>query len=81
MCRLVATRQQRVATGQGIIDAANKDFDRAALKLGRQINRLRAEQPPEPARKPTPYKPPVLDGLTDEERVHYYRLLTRGATA
>lgn len=79
MCQLVATRNQRVATGQGIIDAANKDFDRAALVVGRKINKLREQQqngtpPPAPKRRG---RPPTMAGLTDDEIKRYHELLER----
>lgn len=50
MNALVYLRNQRVATGQAMIDRANRDFDEVGVPLGRRINRLRArleaEQPP-----------------------------------
>lgn len=49
MNALVYLRNQRVATGQAMIDSANRDFDEVGIPLGRRINRLRAKleaQPP-----------------------------------
>ena len=80
MCQLVATRNERVAAGEAIIRAANRDFDRAALTLGREINRLRAEQEPEtppPAAKKNRTRPAVLDGLDEAEQLHYLQLAGR----
>lgn len=43
MNALVYLRNQRVATGQAMIDRANRDFDEQGIPLGRRINRLRAK--------------------------------------
>lgn len=39
----IAVAQQRIAVAQAMIDSANRDFDEAAIPLGRRINRLRAK--------------------------------------
>lgn len=43
MGALTALRSKRIATAQAMIDSANRDFDEAAIPLGRKINRLRAK--------------------------------------
>lgn len=77
MNALVGLRNERVHTGQVIIDRANKDFDKAALPLSRKINALREslEVKPSPTAKQTRYREPDPDW--DPEDIAHYRELRR----
>lgn len=74
MSRLCARRDMRVRIAQGEIRQANSDFDKAALPLGRKINKLRekleASPPPSPPRKPD-------SDWTPEDQAHFLELSRR----
>lgn len=56
----------------------NREFDREALRLGREINKLqKAEQPT--TTKPKRHREPHFDGLDEDEIKHYKQLLKKGS--
>jgi hypothetical protein len=79
MSTLIAIRNERVQTGEEIIRLANRDFDRAAVLLGRQINVLRAlleATKPTPTPRQTRHSEPDPE-WTLEEIAHYSELSKR----
>ena len=75
MNALVGLRNERVRTGQAMINRANRDFDKAAIPLARKINVLREllEAEPPPPAKQTRYREPDPD-WDDEDIAHYHEL-------
>lgn len=85
MLDLVDARNRIVDAAEDMIDMANREFDEAAVPLGRAIQEARtALQVTRPssarrtraARKPK--KNPLMDGLTREEQEMYRQLLRGG---
>ena len=86
MTRLVKWRSDRLAELEREIRQVNADFDRSALALGREINRLLPT--PEPVvtatitpirkRKQRPELVPTVDpDWTDEDKQHFAELLNQ----
>jgi hypothetical protein len=79
MNALVGLRNERVRTGQAMIDQANREFDKAAVSLGRKINVLRESlviKPPPPPPRNTVYREPDPD-WEPEDVAHYHELQRR----
>lgn len=78
MMQLLSERDLVISVAESMIQQANRDFDRAAVPLGKQINQLKAEaQAAVPVVKTVKHRRKRLDGLTDQERDHFYRLLNK----
>lgn len=65
-----------------MIDAANEEFDLAAVPLGRKINELRErlkkeDQPADTRRGERKRKAPLTDGLDPDDVAHLNELLAR----
>lgn len=82
MSALVDGRNAIVHRAEQVIEAANKDFDRVAVPLGREIQKfktaLQVQAKQEKASRPPakPKRPPDLVGLSDEEK-RYFNALQR----
>lgn len=91
LAELVERRRVLIEQAERIIATANREFDREALRLGREINKLQSweERLPERTheaprfnrpRKRAAAKPkPMLnlEGLTPEEVKHFHQLLNK----
>lgn len=86
MSRLIESRNAIIDAAEDMIDAANQEFDEAAIPLGREIAAVRdalvAASKPSKSEKPKRTrrkKDPEMTGLTEAEKEMYRRLL--GGTA
>ena len=76
----VANCHRMIEEAQQQIQKTNRQYDQAALELGRQINALKPpEEKSAPAATTRSRKQPEMsfDGLTDEEIEHYKALKAR----
>lgn len=78
MNTLVGLRNEQVRTAEAMIVRANRDFDKAAVPLGRKINELRAllEVKPPPPVKESRYREPDPE-WEPEDIAHYHELRRR----
>lgn len=83
MSELRARRTRTVDAAVAAIGQANRDFDRAAVPLGRRINQLRerleAEKPePPPSARPRPRNNSHDPDWSQADIDHYYELRNSG---
>lgn len=81
MSSLISARNAAIDAAEAMIDTANREFDRVALPLGREINKVRkaveATKPKPSAVRTRETRVKVLEGLDDDEQDYYQQLKKR----